>query len=193
MITEIDKKTALVLIDLQEGIIEGEKAHSIDRVLANANALIEAFRKANLPIIIVNVNPIGATWTRVRAEIFFDMSQKLNTEEKLDAFLAINPTLKVTPKDIYVTKNTWNAFYNTALHRKLQEKNVTGIVLAGISTSVGVEGTARAASEFGYNLTFALDATTDRVLEAHNHSVRYIFPRIGELGSTQEIIDKLKK
>ncbi|MDX1809200.1 MAG: isochorismatase family protein [Sulfurospirillaceae bacterium] len=193
MITEIDKKTALVLIDLQQGIIAGEKAHPTDSILAKANELIQAFRAAKLPIIFVNVNPIGATWTRVRAEVAADMSKMLDTEEKLDAFLEITPVLDKTPKDIYVTKNTWNAFYNTALHRKLQEKNVTGIVLAGISTSIGVEGTARAASELGYNLTFALDATTDRVLEAHDHSIKYIFPRIGELGSVKEVIEKLPK
>ena len=191
MISKLDEKTALVLIDLQQGIIAGEKAHSIEQLLANTNTLIRAFRQAKLPIVIVNVNPIGATWTRVRVEVSGDMSQVLDTEVKQDAFLKISPVLEIEPKDIYVTKNTWNAFYNTALHRKLQEKNITGIVLGGISTSIGVEGTARAACELGYNITFALDAMSDRVLEAHNHSVKYIFPRIGERGMTAEIIEKL--
>jgi nicotinamidase-related amidase len=64
-------------------------------------------------------------------------------------------------------------------------------VLAGISTSIGVEGTARAASELGYNISFALDAMTDRVKEAHERSIQFIFPRIGETGTTADIVAML--
>ncbi|MEO6686130.1 MAG: isochorismatase family protein [Dyadobacter sp.] len=73
----------------------------------------------------------------------------------------------------------------------MQKLKVTGIVLGGISTSVGVEGTARAASELGYNISFASDATSDKILEAYNHSMTNIFPRIGEIGTTQDIISHL--
>ena len=93
--------------------------------------------------------------------------------------------------DIFVTKRTWNAFYNTPLHEELKKRNITGIVLAGIATSIGVEGTARAAHELGYNISFATDAMTDRMAEAHKHSMQIIFPRIGELGTAADIIEKL--
>jgi nicotinamidase-related amidase len=64
-------------------------------------------------------------------------------------------------------------------------------VMAGISTSIGVEGTARQASERGYNITFASDAMTDMVAEAHERSIKYIFPRMGEVDITEKIIEKL--
>ena len=54
-----------------------------------------------------------------------------------------------------------------------------------------MEGTARAASELGYNVSFALDAMTDRSQEAHERSIQFIFPRMGETGTTEDIIATL--
>jgi nicotinamidase-related amidase len=73
----------------------------------------------------------------------------------------------------------------------LQKRKVTGIVLAGVATSIGVEGTARHASERGYNITFAKDAMTDMFADAHEHILKYIFPRIGEVDDTDKIIEVL--
>jgi nicotinamidase-related amidase len=90
-----------------------------------------------------------------------------------------------------VTKRTWGAFTNTDLEAYLKGLGVTQVVLAGISTSAGVESTARNAHELGFNVTLAVDAMTDTNPEAHANSVARIFPRIGETGTTQEIIDLL--
>jgi nicotinamidase-related amidase len=194
MITAIDKNTALVLIDLQKGITGRASAHPVADVLRNAARLLAAFREARLPVVIVNVNPIGAPSTMVRAERQVMPADAAGQQKALEAmqaadFFSIVPEIEVRPgEDIRITKQTWNAFARTGLHETLQQRGVTGIVLAGISTSIGVEGTARAANEFGYNLTFAIDAMTDALLAAHEHSLNVIFPRIGELGTTEEIV-----
>ena len=83
--------------------------------------------------------------------------------------------------------------FATPLHDLLRTEMVTGIVLAGISTSIGVEGTARSASELDDKISFAVDAMTDSQEEAHTRSIKYIFPRIGETGTTAEIIAMLKQ
>lgn len=196
MITALDKHTALVLIDLQKGVVKMETAHPVKEVLANATQLIDAFRRRQLSIVVVNVNPMGAAWTRARVEApAVPRNSVVQTLAKaalsLSGFADIVPEIKVQPGDILITKKTWNAFYGTPLHEELQKRGITGIVLAGISTSIGVEGTARAASELGYNISFATDAMTDKTPEAHNNSLRHIFPRIGETGSAQEIIIRL--
>ena len=186
MITTLDKNTALVLIDLQKNIVQFPLAKPVAGILENAARLVEAFHKAALPVVIVNVNPTGAAWTKVRK----DSKPLQNTAFKED-WLEITPEIKTAPGDIFITKHTWSAFYETALHEELQKRNVTGIVLAGISTSIGVEGTARGASERGYNITFAKDAMTDMFADAHENSLKYIFPRIGEVDDTDKIIEKL--
>ena len=69
MITALDKNTALILIDLQNGVAGLSLAHPVADILANAGKLVAAFRKAGLPIVIVNVNPAGAAWTKVRKDL----------------------------------------------------------------------------------------------------------------------------
>jgi len=146
MITELDKQTALVLIDFQKGILAGDKAHPLEGVLKNAAALVDGFHEAGLPVVIVNVNPDGAAWTRSRKDA------QMPASKKPDNFTEIADEVPTRPDDIFVTKHTWNAFFETELHKELQKRNVTGIVLGGVSTSIGVEGTARAAAELGLSL-----------------------------------------
>jgi nicotinamidase-related amidase len=184
MITAIDKNTALVLIDLQNGIIKMPVMHPIQDIIEKSALLVAAFRKAGLPVVLVNVNPVGMKRTRTE--------QPSPAMTDLPAgFVDIVPEIKTLPTDIFVTKQTWSAFYNTPLHEELQKRNITGIVLAGVVTSRGVEGTARAASELNYNLSFATDAMTDSIPEAHHNSLHTIFPRLGEQGTCADIIEKL--
>jgi nicotinamidase-related amidase len=183
MVTALDKNTALILIDLQNGVVQLPLAHPVATVLANSARLVDAFRKAGLPVVIVNVNPAGAAWTKARKE----PAPTPSTPFKED-WLEITPEILTLPDDVFITKHTWGAFHETRLNEELKKRNVTGIVLAGISTSIGVEGTARSASEIGYNITFAQDAITDMFEGAHERSLKYIFPRMGEIGDTGDII-----
>ena len=187
MITAIDKNTALVLIDLQKGILRRETAHPIKDVLNSAARLAEAFRKEGLPVVLVNVVSFGAAWQKTRKEV----SMISPTGSIPPEFAEIADELHAQRGDLRITKHTWGAFFETPLHEELQKRNITGIVLGGIATSIGVEGTARGASERAYNLSFATDAMTDMSMEAHQHTLQRIFPRIGEQGTTAEIIEKL--
>lgn len=196
MITTLDKQTALVLIDLQKGIVNTEKAHPVAAIIQQAARLKAAFHRAGLPVVLVHVEPVGAPASLVRSEkgtLPRDVAgqQQLLAHMQASGFFELVDPVKPAPGDIQITKETWNAFFNTPLHEELQKRQVTGIVLAGISTSIGVEGTARSANEYGYNLTFATDAMTDSVGAAHDNSIAYIFPRIGELATTDEIIERL--
>jgi nicotinamidase-related amidase len=98
------------------------------------------------------------------------------------------PELSPKPGDLVVTKHQPNAFYGTDLDLQLRRRKITGIVLAGVSTSVGVDSTARAAHERGYNVTFASDAMTDRDAEAHALSMKKAFPRLGEIDTTDALL-----
>jgi len=185
MITTLDQNTALVLIDLQKYIVQLTGAHPMADILEKSAQLVEAFRKAGKPIVVVHVEPTGAAFKTRR-------DNKANSMTELPAdWSEIAPEIKTEPTDIFITKKTWGAFYNTGLHEELQKRGITQIVLAGVATSIGVEATARSANEFAYNIAFASDAMTDMFAEAHAHSFKYIFPRIGEVGTAAEIIEKL--
>jgi nicotinamidase-related amidase len=101
------------------------------------------------------------------------------------------PELKQRPSDITVTKRTLGAFLSTDLDAKLKAAGATQIVLAGVSTTSGVESTARSAFELGYSVGFVLDAMTDNSAAAHDASVEHQFPKLGELGTTAEVLAAL--
>ncbi len=186
-ITALDHQTALVLIDLQNGIVSNQLAHPVQEVLDNAARLVNAFRQAGRLIVAVNVS------------FSADGGDILRPRNEAPARAAAYPpgwdelvsALPLEPQDIRITKHNWSAFYGTDLDLQLRRRGITGIVLAGIATSIGVEGTARGAHERGYNISFATDAMTDRSLPAHEHSLHTIFPMIGETGSATAIISKL--
>ena len=181
-VTTLDPKTALVVIDLQEGIKAFAPAEAMAGVIPNAVALLDAFRKRNLPVCLVNVagGAPGRNEHPMRGEFPAN-------------FADLVPELKKQPTDHLVTKKTWGAFTNTDLEAWLKGQGITQIVLCGVATSIGVESTARFAHEYGFNVTLATDAMTDPRAEAHAYSLAHVFPRIGEAGTTRAIIDLLER
>jgi nicotinamidase-related amidase len=182
-VTTLDPKSALIVIDLQKGIVSLPTAHPIAEVVKHASRLTERFRRHGLPVVLVNVDggaPGRAEQTRTMRDLppdWTDLVSELNYQEG----------------DHRVTKKTWGAFTNTGLEKHLRDLGVTQVVIAGVATSIGVESTARHAHENGFHVTLATDAMTDMNPDAHTNSVSRIFPRLGETGSTQEILDLLDK
>jgi nicotinamidase-related amidase len=177
-LTTLDPNTALIVIDLQKGIVNGNFIHPIGEVVDRTRALIDVFHAKGLPVVLVNVagRAPGRTEQGPRSSQAF-----------AEGWTDLLPQLDRQPSDIVVTKRSWGAFATTELERLLKERGVTQVVVAGVATSVGVEATARQAYEQGFNVTLALDAMTDFREEAHQYSIRNVFPRVGETGSAAEI------
>ncbi len=182
-VTTLDPTTALIVIDLQKGIVSRPAAHPIDGVVKQASALADAFRRRGLPVVLVNV----AGGAPGRTE------QPRSHREFPAGWTDLVPELNRQPQDHVVTKHTPGAFTNTGLEAYLRALGVTQVVIVGVATSNGVEVTARQAYELGFNVTLATDAMTDLHADAHAYSVTRIFPRIGETGTTREIVDLLER
>ncbi|PJI95030.1 isochorismatase family protein [Luteimicrobium subarcticum] len=182
-LTTLDPKSALVVIDLQQGIVAMDTApHASADVVSRSAALAEAFRAQGLPVVLVRVSGGPAVPGRIEAA-----GGSRTRPEGWDVVVDELAPLG----DVVVTKRNWGAFYGTDLDLQLRRRGVTQIVLTGIATSIGVESTARAAHEHGYHVTFATDAMADRSAENHQHSVDQIFPRLGERGTTAGVLELL--
>ena len=185
-LTALDPATALILIDLQKGITGREAAHPVEDIVAKAASLAAAFRAAGKPVVLVNV----AGMAPGRSDAMPEGGAALG--EFPAEWTELAPELDVQPSDHLVTKRTWGAFVKTGLEDWLHARGVTQVVLAGISTSIGVESTARQAYEAGFNVTLATDAMTDSQRQAHDNSVSLIFPRLGETGTAADVIALLE-
>jgi nicotinamidase-related amidase len=182
-VTVIDPKTALVVIDLQKGIVSLPTVHPIGDVVKHASTLADAFRRHRLPVVLVNVDA-GAPGRTEQAR---------STRDFPAGWTDLIPELNRQPQDHLVTKRTWGAFTSTDLETYLKTLGVTQVVISGVATSAGVESTARHAYELGFNVVLAVDAMTDMNADAHDNSVARIFPRLGETGTTPEIVDLLEQ
>ena len=178
-VTALDPRTALVIIDLQNGLAAYPTVpHSVAEVVAKSARLAKAFRERGLPVALVNVT--GGAPGRTE--------QPRPAGDRRADWAELIPELGPEDSDFRVTKRTWGAFPHTNLEEKLREAGVTQIVLTGIATSIGVETTAREAYALGFNVTLATDAMTDLDAGAHENSLRRIFPRLGETATTEEVI-----
>ncbi|ALM83621.1 isochorismatase family protein [Bordetella sp. N] len=182
-LTALDPKTALVAIDLQKGIVAMPTTPPSADVVKAAAQLAKAFRKQGLPVVWVNVagGAPGRTDT------------PRPTGERPADWAELVTDLGVEPSDHRVTKQQLGGFAGTTLDQYLRRKGVTQIVLVGISTSIGVESTARAAYDIGYNVTLVTDAMADRDPDMHRHSIEKVFPRLGERTTVAELTEALGK
>jgi len=183
-LTKLDPQTALIVVDLQKGLMSSPVVHPIAGVIAQSRALADAFRKRGLPVVLVNV----AGGAPGRTEL-----PPRNTAQFPPGWTNLIPELNQQPGDIAVTKYSWGAFASTNLEAQLKTLGVTHVVITGVATGTGVESTARQAYEAGFNVTLATDAMTDTRPEAHDYSLNSVFPRLGETGTAQDIIALLPR
>jgi nicotinamidase-related amidase len=182
-VTILDPKTALIVIDLQKGIVALPSVHPMGEVVKQVGALADAFRRHGLPVVLVNV----AGGAPGRTE------QPRSHRDFAADWTDLIPELNRQPQDHVVTKHTPGAFTNTDLEAHLRRLGVTQVVIVGVATSNGVEVTARQAYELGFNVTLATDAMTDLQADAHSYCITRVFPKIGETGTTQEIINLMNR
>ena len=176
----IDPRTALIVIDLQEGLATLPFADSFDDIVDRAAMLADAFRARDLPVILVN-NDGGAPGRREQAPA---IPQSIG-------WTRLVPRLRAQPSDRLMTKRSPGAFTATGLDAWLHGQRISQVVVAGVATGTGVETTARQAYELGLNVTLAIDAMTDMDPIVHANCVERVFKRFGETGSTDDLIERI--
>jgi nicotinamidase-related amidase len=182
------RTTALVLIDLQQGIVAADtKPRPARDVVANAVRLARRFREARALVVLVHVDPGpgGALFPRPLADV------PRPPFSGAPDFTTLVPDVGPEPGDVVVTKHQPNAFYGTDLEVHLRRRGIRTIVLGGISTNVGVEATARAAHERGYEQVFVEDAMAARGDDLHAFPVTRTFPTLGRVRSTDQVLAAL--
>jgi nicotinamidase-related amidase len=179
--------TALVVIDLQNGIVAGDHhaPYSSQQVVGNTVLLAQAMRNHGGTVIFVHVQLDELLQMGGDAPISGKGAPPPPHASQLIAELGVEAT------DIVVKKRSWGAFYGTDLELHLRRNNVKNIIMAGIATNYGVESTAREAFDRGFRLYFAEDAMTSGGAELHHFSTQKIFPAMGKVRSTLQLIQAL--
>jgi nicotinamidase-related amidase len=180
-LTKLDTTAALIVIDLQKGIVGMPTVHPAAEIVGRSARLARAFRERGLPVVLVNVSGRAPGRTDAGAPKFAFPPD----------FAELVPELEHQPGDILITKQRVGAFIGTSINDSLRQRGVTQVFMTGVATGSGVESTARSAYDFGYNVVFVTDAMTDRDAETHRHCVEKAFPKLGETAMTDDVLKML--
>jgi nicotinamidase-related amidase len=181
-LTQLDSVAALIVIDLQKGITGFTTELGSADVVSRSAKLAKAFRERGLPVVLVNVTGRAPGRT----------DQGFPNRAFPPDWADLMPELEAHPSDILITKQRVGAFLGTELDARLRERGVTQVFMTGIATSFGVESTARSAFDLGYHVVFVSDAMTDMNPVAHKHCVEVMFPRLGEVETTEDVLKSLR-
>jgi nicotinamidase-related amidase len=184
------QKTAVVVIDLQKGITSiPTEPYPSSKVIENTVKILTEARRNNMPVFLVHVTPSPDLKDALHpvSETTFQSS---GYNSSWSEFV---PELNIQPSDFLITKHQWGAFYGIELDLQLRRRGIDTIILCGISTNFGVESTARFAYEYGFNQIFVSDAMAARSKEEHESSLKYIFPRLGLIRNTDEVLHALSQ
>lgn len=187
-LSQLDQHAALVVVDLRNGMSNMPGGAPIEEVLARSADLAASFRKRGWPVVLVSVaggapgrTDVGAAMKAAGKTI----SLPPNATEAADV-------LDQQPQDIRIIKHRWGAFSGTSLHEDLNKLGVTQVFVVGVATSIGVESTARAAFELGYNVVLVADAMSDIDPATHDNCIERIFPRLGEVTTYADVVKVLE-
>ncbi len=171
-------KTALLIIDMQQGLCEGEgRAYASDEVIARINRVAARQRAIDAPVIFIQHESTAGYLEHGTRE------------------WQLADGLELQPGDLRVRKKTPDAFLNTDLEALLKARGVEELVICGMHTEFCVDTTTRRALALGYPVTLVADAHTSagnavlsapQVIAHHNATLTHITsfgPRVRAVNS----------
>lgn len=185
----VGKETALVVVDLQDGTRVGEFGpHSFDDVLARSLELVSAARDA------------GALVVYVRSGYYPDLGDKARFQSDVrpspsgipvEDPAALVPEITPLENEPVIVKRSWNSFHGNDLDLQLRRRGIRNVILTGVTTNFGVEGTGRNAIDLGYSVIYVSDAMSSPTAELHNFAVTSTFPYLGRVRTTDQVVAAL--
>ena len=180
--------TALIIVDVQKFTLGHDThPHTAAAIQANNVRLVAECRKRGVAVIFV----------RIAGQAH--MGLKTPVDAPFDGFTftpdwqAFHPDLAPLEGETVITKHNWGAFYGTDLDPRLRRNGIRTVLITGIATNFGVESTARQAQEAAYHCILVEDAMGAYSVEDHRFAIERIFPRLGRVRSTDQVIAALER
>lgn len=181
------RKTALVLIDLQHGIVGMQTApYPATEVVERSRRMAESFRAHGAPVVYVRVDLADFLQLPVDSP-----TRDPNAPPPPAIASDLVPEAGFQGGDLVITKRHWGAFAGTELEQQLRQRGVETVVLGGIATNIGVESTARQGTGLGFAFVVVEDACASFDADAHRFAFEKIFPRLARVRKTEEVIASL--
>lgn len=204
------QQVALIIIDMQRDFLEaggfgealGNDVSQLQSIIPQLQSLLTTFRTLQLPIFqtVEGHNPDlsdcpPSKQKRGKSDLKIGDRGPMGRILILgEAGNSIIPELQPLPEEIIISKPGKGAFYNTDLESYLQAKNITHLLITGVTTEVCVQTTMREANDRGYECLLVEDATASYFPEFKQATIEMVRAQggiVGWTGMTEDVITAL--
>ncbi|MFZ0859110.1 MAG: cysteine hydrolase family protein [Candidatus Sulfotelmatobacter sp.] len=153
-------KSALLIIDVQIGLVRLMPPELQDRVLSNISVLLSKARSSGMPVLFIQ----------------HDGPKGHPLEAETSAW-KIHPSIFPLRGEPVIRKKASDSFFETNLVEELQRREIRHLIIVGGMTEYCVDTTCRRAVTLGYDVTLAADAhltrdtpdlTASQIIAHHN-------------------------
>lgn len=177
-IDELSPTATLLVVDVQAGTLPNARAIDGDVLVDRIARLATAFRASHRPVVfaVSTGTPPGRT------------EHGSGGRTWAAGFAELDPRLERRTTEPVLERAAWSAFAGTPLAQILADASSTELVIVGLATTFGVESTARNAADAGLDVIVVSDAVSDPDPEGHTRSVTRVFPALGRVVASEEIL-----
>ncbi|HYC11215.1 MAG TPA: isochorismatase family cysteine hydrolase [Nitrososphaerales archaeon] len=186
-------KPALVIWDMQHGI--ANRAFNLNEIVPKIKTLREAFHAAGTPVVYSQHTGLPYEYmssTSIASLKRRGLDPKVGFMREGSKEWEIVEELLPSSEDLVLRKHTASFFFGTMLDQMLRNRGIDTLVLTGVSTEAGIEGTARNASYLGYLPVIVEDAVGSSDREANDKAL-WLMRRMFDVKSTEAVLSAIKQ
>ena len=166
----MDKRTALIMIDMQRAYLEPESPVSIPGAKETVPAcagLIRACRERGIPVVFVArcYRDDGSDVEHPRLESWLKAGKPVSVSSQGILSGSFPEEFGVNPDDYIVVKPRFSAFFGTELDSLLRRLGVDTLLMAGTTTPNCIRTSCYDAIALEYNVAVAADCTSSQTEE----------------------------
>jgi nicotinamidase-related amidase len=187
------RNSVLIVWDMQNGI--AKRAFNLKEIAKNARLLIDGAHEHQIPVVYSQHTALPYEYLSKYAA--YSLKRRGIDPKNSSTFMAegtedwkILDELAPTKDDLVLRKHTASFFIGTILEQILRSRNIETLILCGVSTEGGIEGTARHGAYLGFIPVIAQDAVGSFDQQVHERMLE-IMRRMFEVRATEAIIKNI--
>jgi nicotinamidase-related amidase len=185
------ERPALVVVDVNRGFTDPASplVCDLDDCVASIARLLDAFRRAELPVVFTTV--CYDDFGKKAAAVFIEKVPALLVLEPGSEWVDIDPRIAPMEGEPVLSKYFASAFFGTTLASVLASAGADTVVVAGASTSGCVRATALDAMQHGYRVVVPREAVGDRNEAAHEANLYDLDTKYADVVSVEDVLAEL--
>jgi nicotinamidase-related amidase len=186
--------SCLVVWDVQNGLVD--RIFNKEEFVASLKGLVATLR-TKMPIVYTLITPLPREFQSSWGIYALMRRFKVKEVDKLPDFMTpgskereIPEDVKPVKGDIVLDKSAASIFIGTNFENIMRNRSITTLIFTGIATEIGVESSARDASNRGFYPVIVSDCVSSMDRDAHDRSLKNL-DKIAIVKNSAEILENI--